>query len=64
MNGVGARVAGVVALVLSVASVAMGFINRVHHPRRFIGFLVIFVVFLVAGVALLIAGGRRSIPQK
>lgn len=58
MNGVGARVVGVIALVLSAGSVALGFVSRVHHPRRFIGLLVLCGVFLVVGVALLVVAGR------
>ena len=54
MNGVGARVAGVIALVLSAGSIAAGFLNRAHHPRRFIGFIVLFAVFLIAGIILLV----------
>ena len=49
-------VAGVISLVLSVGSIVAGFLNRVHHPRRFIGFIVLFAIFLIAGVFLLIRG--------
>lgn len=58
MNGFGARVIGVVALVLAAGSIALGFVSRVHHPRRFIGLLVLCGLFLVVGVALLVVAGR------
>ena len=65
MGGGGAMVAGVISLVLSVGSLLAGFLNRVHHPRRFIGFIVLFAIFLIAGVFLLLrgrAGGAGASP--
>jgi len=50
----------VIALVLSAGSIAAGFLNRAHHPRRFIGFIVLFAVFLIAGIVLLVMSGRRG----
>ena len=61
MGGSGAVVAGVIALILSAGSIVAGFLNRVHHPRRFIGFIVLFIVFLVVGVFLVLRGlGSRA----
>ncbi len=65
MSGSGSVVAGVIALVLSAGSILAGFLNRVHHPRRFIGFIVLFAIFLIAGIFLLLrgrAGGAGSAP--
>jgi hypothetical protein len=65
MSGSGAVVAGIVSLVLSVGSILAGFLNRVHHPRRFIGFIVLFAIFLIAGVFLILrgrTGGAGSAP--
>jgi len=65
MSGSGAMVAGIISLVLSVGSILAGFLNRAHHPRRFIGFIVLFAIFLIAGVFLLLrgrAGGPGSTP--
>ncbi len=61
MSG-GTVVAGVIALVLSAGSIVAGFLNKATgHPRRFIGFIVLFVIFLIAGVFLLLRGlGRRA----
>ena len=60
MSGGGAMAAGVISLVLSVGSLLAGFLNRVHHPRRFIGFIVLFAIFLIAGVFLLLRGRTGS----
>ena len=65
MSGSGAMVAGIISLVLAVLSILAGFLNRAHHPRRFIGFIVLFAIFLIAGVFLLLrgrAGGPGSTP--
>ena len=40
MSGSGAVVGGVIALILSADSPVAGLLNRVHHPRRFIAFIV------------------------
>lgn len=58
MSGVGARVLGVISLLLSAGSITLGFVNRVHHPRRFIGFIVLCGIFLVVAVVLFVAGAR------
>lgn len=61
MGGSGAVVAGVISLVLCAGSIVAGFLNRVHHPRRFIGFIVLFIIFLIAGVFLVLRGlGSRA----
>jgi len=61
MGGSGAVVAGVISLVLSAGSIVAGFLNRVRHPHRFIGFIVLFIIFLVAGVFLVLRGlGNRA----
>ena len=66
MSGSGAMVAGIISLVLAVLSILAGFLNRAHHhPHRFIGFIVLFAIFLIAGVFLLLrgrAGGPGSTP--
>lgn len=58
MSGVGARVLGVISLLLSAGSITLGFLNRVHHPRRFIGFIVLCAIFLVVAIVLFVAGAR------
>lgn len=66
MSGSGSVVTGVIALVLCAGSVVAGFLNRAsHHPRRFIFFIVLAAIFLIAGVFLLLrgrAGGAGSAP--
>ncbi len=54
----GALVLGVISLLLSAGSITLGFVNRVHHPRRFIGFIVLCGIFLVVAIVLFVAGGR------
>ncbi len=50
----GARVAGVVVLVLAAASLVIGILNRVQHivPLRTRWILVVFVVLLLVGIFL------------
>jgi len=60
MSGSGAMVTGVIALVLSAGSIIAGFLNRAHHPRRFIGFIVLFAIFLIVGIFLIVRGRMGS----
>ncbi len=50
----GARVAGIVVLVLSAASLVLGVLNRTMHfiPMRSRWLLVVFVVLLIVGIFL------------
>ncbi len=66
MGGSGAVFAGVFSLLLSAASIVFGFLNKVHHPRRFIAFIVLFAIFLIAGIFLLVRGaaGKTSPASK
>jgi len=66
MSGSSAVVGGIISLVLCVGSVLAAFLNRAaHHPHRFLFFIVLAAIFLVAGVFLLVrgkAGGTGSAP--
>ena len=70
MRGSGAMVSGIISLVLCVGSVLAAFLNKAsHHPHRFIFFVVLAVIFLIAGVFLLLRGragevGSASTPSK
>ncbi len=60
----GARVAGIIVLVLSAASLVLGVLNRTQHfiPIRSRWFLVAFVVLLIVGIFLVArrAGGTTQ----
>jgi len=64
MRGSGAMVSGIISLVLCVGSVLAAFLNKAsHHPHRFVFFVVLAVIFVIAGVFLVLrgrAGGAGS----
>ena len=64
MSKTGALVLGVISLLLSAGSIALGFVNKVHHPRRFIGFVVLCGIFLVVAIVLFISSGRSRAAVK
>ncbi|HTP58479.1 MAG TPA: hypothetical protein VMM82_06140 [Spirochaetia bacterium] len=57
MSGGSAVATGVIGLVLCAGSVVAGFLNKAtHHPKRFIFFLVLAAIFLIASVFVLLRG--------
>ncbi len=63
MPGNGRRIAGIVAIVISVLSAVFGLLNYLgHHPRRGMAALVACGVFLILGIVLIAISGRNS-PQ-
>jgi hypothetical protein len=66
MSGGGAIVSGVIGLILCAGSVVAAFLNKAtRHPNRFIFFLVIAALFLIASVFVLLrgrAGGAGTPP--
>ena len=63
MNGNSGKIAGVIAIVLSVASGIGGIIFYTgHHTLRGLVLLIGFVLLLVLGILFLVRSGRTSAP--
>ncbi len=61
MAGNGRKVAGIIAIVISVLAAGAGILNYAgHHPRRGIAALIACAVFLILGIVFLALPGGRS----
>jgi predicted tellurium resistance membrane protein TerC len=60
----GARVAGVIVLVLAAASLVIGVLNRFQHfiPLRSRWFVIAFVVLLIVGIFLVLRRAGSAQP--
>ena len=61
MAGNGARVAGIVSIVVSVLAAVAGVLNFMsRHPRRGLAFLIACGVLLILGIVLVAVSSRKS----
>jgi len=57
----GGRVAGIIAIVLSLASGVFGIVNYTGgHPKRGLVLVIAFAILLVLGILLVALTGRKS----
>jgi hypothetical protein len=55
----GGRIAGIIALVLSIAAGVGGILYIGQHPRRGLLLLIAFVILLIIGILLIVFSGRK-----
>jgi hypothetical protein len=58
MNG--GRIAGIIAIVLSLVAGVGGILYISQHPHRGLALLVVFIILLAVGILLIIFSGRKS----
>lgn len=56
------RIAGIIAIVLSLAAGVVGILYIGQHAHRGLALLIAFVILLVIGILLIVFSGRKSSP--